>query len=88
MALRVAFLEGTRHDSHVGPPIVDPELAEMTIDEWIKRIEANGSEVDELTGSDAPAFALVARRLAPDARVFAISGLHGLAVALVWETAL
>lgn len=87
MALRVAFLEGAGHDSHIGPPIVDPELAEMAIGEWIERIEANGSEVDEVTGNDAPTFALMARRLAPDARVFAISGLHGLAVALVWEAA-
>ncbi len=89
MSLRVAFLEGPARNGkwHVGSPFVDPELAEMTLDDWIERIEANGNEVDEVTGSRVPAFALWARRLAPDARAFAISGLHGLAVALVCESA-
>jgi len=88
MSLRVAFLSRAADGTwHVGPAVDDPELAEMTIDQWIERVEANGAEVDEATGHKVPAYALWARRLAPDARAFAISGRHGLAVALVWESA-
>ena len=90
MSLRVAFLEGPARDGkwHVGPPVADPELAEITLSEWIERIEANGNDVDDVTGSKVPTFALWARRLAPNARAYAISGPHGLAVALVWESAI
>jgi hypothetical protein len=88
MSLRVAFLEGPARDGrwHVGSDVDDPELADMTIDEWIERVRANATDVDEATGHKVPAYALWARRLAPRARAFAIFGQHGVAVALVWES--
>jgi hypothetical protein len=88
MALRVAFLERSARDGRwrVGPPVVDPELEEMTLEEWQARIVANGHDLDEVTRWRTFWWAVAAHRLAPDARVFAIYGHHGLAVSLVWES--